>query len=126
MTARKSLVGEVDIFPPASGNSNFITPEHMTKMMNCTIAGNIGHFDIESLIASLAGIEGSANVFLCTVDGQHRVWPLCWITADGVHGARAFRQPGAPSGSPGPPHWQQPWAPAAAVSMHGGASGCRA
>merc|ERR1712078_793308 len=43
----ESVVGEVDIFTSATGNFNIITLEHMKKMKNNAIVGNIGHFDNE-------------------------------------------------------------------------------
>merc|ERR1712029_481681 len=43
----ESVVGEIDIFTSATGNFNIITLEHMKKMKNNAIIGNIGHFDNE-------------------------------------------------------------------------------
>merc|ERR1712087_1056975 len=37
----------IDIFTSATGNFNIITLEHMKKMKNNAIVGNIGHFDNE-------------------------------------------------------------------------------
>merc|ERR1719183_180515 len=55
----ESVVGEVDIFTSATGNFDIITLEHMKKMKNNAIVGNIGHFDNE---IDMAGIEGLAGV----------------------------------------------------------------
>merc|ERR1712146_511847 len=41
------VVGEVDIFTTTTGNFKIITLEHMKKMRNNAIVGNIGHFDNE-------------------------------------------------------------------------------
>merc|ERR1712066_902032 len=41
------IVGEVDIFVSSTGNFNIITLDHMKKMKNNAIVGNIGHFDNE-------------------------------------------------------------------------------
>merc|ERR1711990_1163155 len=49
------VVGEVDIFVSSTGNFNIITLEHMKKMKNNAIVGNIGHFDNE---IDMAGLEG--------------------------------------------------------------------
>merc|ERR1719246_349463 len=42
-----SVVGEIDIFTTTTGNFKIITLEHMKKMKNNAIVGNIGHFDNE-------------------------------------------------------------------------------
>merc|ERR1711970_473221 len=51
-------VGEIDIFTSATGNFNIITLEHMKRMKNNAIVGNIGHFDNEIDMAGLEGFEG--------------------------------------------------------------------
>jgi len=53
------IVGEVDIFVSTTGNFNIITLDHMKKMKNNAIVGNIGHFDNE---IDMAGVEGCAGV----------------------------------------------------------------
>merc|ERR1711953_319550 len=52
------IVGEVDIFVSTTGNFNIITLDHMKKMKNNAIVGNIGHFDNEIDMAGLEGMEG--------------------------------------------------------------------
>merc|ERR1712230_68528 len=47
-------VNEADIFVSTTGNKNIITVEHMKKMKNNAIVGNIGHFDNE---IDMAGLE---------------------------------------------------------------------
>merc|ERR1711907_873257 len=54
----ESVVGEMDIFVTTTGNFNIITLEHMKKMKNNAIVGNIGHFDNEIDMAGLEGFEG--------------------------------------------------------------------
>merc|ERR1711887_358739 len=54
----ESCVGEIDIFTSATGNYDIITLEHMKKMKNNAIVGNIGHFDNEIDMAGLEGLEG--------------------------------------------------------------------
>merc|ERR1711998_206320 len=54
----EDCVGEIDIFTSATGNFNIITLEHMKKMKNNAIVGNIGHFDNEIDMAGLEGFEG--------------------------------------------------------------------
>merc|ERR1719387_2644020 len=53
VAALESVVGEIDIFTSATGNFNIITLEHMKKMKNNAIVGNIGHFDNEIDMAGL-------------------------------------------------------------------------
>merc|ERR1712216_974588 len=51
----EAVVGEIDIFVSTTGNFNIITLDHMKKMKNNAIVGNIGHFDNE---IDMAGLEG--------------------------------------------------------------------
>merc|ERR1712125_13944 len=53
------VVHEIDIFTSSTGNFNIITLEHMKKMKNNAIVGNIGHFDNE---IDMAGIEGFPGI----------------------------------------------------------------
>merc|ERR1712080_238492 len=54
----EAVVGEIDIFTSATGNYNIITVDHMAKMKNNAIVGNIGHFDNEIDMAGLEGFKG--------------------------------------------------------------------
>merc|ERR1712151_371230 len=54
----EEVVGDIDIFTSATGNFNIITLEHMKKMKNNAIVGNIGHFDNE---IDMAGLEDPKN-----------------------------------------------------------------
>merc|ERR1712118_106567 len=54
----ESVIDEVDIFTSATGNFNIITLEHMKKMKNNAIVGNIGHFDNEIDMEGLKGFAG--------------------------------------------------------------------
>merc|ERR1711981_131829 len=53
-----SVVNEIDIFVTTTGNFKIITLEHMKKMKNNAIVGNIGHFDNEIDMAGLESSEG--------------------------------------------------------------------
>jgi adenosylhomocysteinase len=59
VTTIDEVVDKADIFITATGNHNIITLEHMRKMKDKAIVGNIGHFDNEIDMAGLkkAGIE---------------------------------------------------------------------
>merc|ERR1711988_1678292 len=54
----ESVVGECDIFTSATGNFKIITLEHMKKMKNNAIVGNIGHFDNEIEMEKLENFSG--------------------------------------------------------------------
>merc|ERR1711977_308773 len=54
----ESVINEMDIFVTTTGNFNIITVEHMKKMKNNAIVGNIGRFDNEIDMAGLEGFKG--------------------------------------------------------------------
>merc|ERR1711972_742303 len=54
----ESVVGEIDIFVSTTGNKDIITLEHMKKMKNNAIVGNIGHFDNEIEMEKLEKFPG--------------------------------------------------------------------
>merc|ERR1711862_704971 len=55
----EDVVGEIDIFVTTTGNFNIITVDHMKRMKNNAIVGNIGHFDNQ---IDMAGLEGFAGI----------------------------------------------------------------
>jgi adenosylhomocysteinase len=54
----ESVVDEIDIFVTTTGNFQIIRLEHMKKMKNNAIVGNIGHFDNEIQMEQLENCEG--------------------------------------------------------------------
>merc|ERR1711879_630331 len=58
VAAMESVVGEIDIFVSCTGNYNIVRLEHMKKMKNNAIVGNIGHFDNEIDMAGLESMDG--------------------------------------------------------------------
>merc|ERR1711933_168916 len=54
----EDVVGEIDIFVTTTGNFKIITLEHMKKMKNNAIVGNIGHFDNEIEMDKLEKFPG--------------------------------------------------------------------
>ena len=54
----EDVVATADIFITATGNYNVITAEHMSKMKDKAIVGNIGHFDNEIDMAGLKKVPG--------------------------------------------------------------------
>ena len=55
----EDVVATADIFITATGNRDVVTIDHMRRMKNKAIVGNIGHFDNE---IDMAGLEGSEAV----------------------------------------------------------------
>jgi len=56
------MVADADIFISATGNKNIITVEHMAKMKNNAIVGNIGHFDNEIDMIGLENYPGIKKI----------------------------------------------------------------
>jgi adenosylhomocysteinase len=56
------VVKTADLFITATGNVDIITVEHMAKMKDCAIVGNIGHFDNEIDMAGLKKFPGVTRV----------------------------------------------------------------
>jgi adenosylhomocysteinase len=54
----EDVVGTADIFVTATGNQGIITAEHMARMKDKAIVGNIGHFDDEIDMAGLKKYPG--------------------------------------------------------------------
>merc|ERR1712178_659121 len=54
----ESVLSEGDIFVTTTGNFKIITLDHMKKMKNNAIVGNIGHFDNEIEMAELENCPG--------------------------------------------------------------------
>merc|ERR1712230_164924 len=63
----EEVVGEIDIFVTTTGNFNIITLDHMKKMKNNAIVGNIGHFDNE---IDMAGLEGMSDIKIENIKPQ--------------------------------------------------------
>ena len=57
-----TVVETADIFITTTGNFNIIMAEHMSKMKNNAIVGNIGHFDNEIDMAGLEGWPGIKRI----------------------------------------------------------------
>ncbi|MFL5301276.1 MAG: adenosylhomocysteinase, partial [Anaeromyxobacteraceae bacterium] len=56
------VVKTADLFITATGNVDIITVEHMAKMKDCAIVGNIGHFDNEIDMAGLKKFPGVTRI----------------------------------------------------------------
>jgi adenosylhomocysteinase len=62
VVALDDVVESADIFITATGNFNVITADHMSRMKDKAIVGNIGHFDNEIDMAGLAKIKGIERI----------------------------------------------------------------
>jgi len=62
VTTLEDVVATADIFVTATGNKNIITADHMSRMKDKAIVGNIGHFDNEIDMAGLKRVKGIKRV----------------------------------------------------------------
>jgi adenosylhomocysteinase len=60
-----------DIFITTTGNYNIITAEHMAKMKDKAIVGNIGHFDNE---IDMAGLKKTPGIKKTNIKPQYDMW----------------------------------------------------
>jgi adenosylhomocysteinase len=58
----EDVVKTADIFVTATGNLDVLTVDHMQKMKDCAIVGNIGHFDNEIDMAGLKKATRRVNI----------------------------------------------------------------
>jgi adenosylhomocysteinase len=66
----EDVVGTADLFITATGNAGVITLEHMARMKDKAIVGNIGHFDNE---IDMAGLK-RAGVTRVNIKPQYDEW----------------------------------------------------
>jgi adenosylhomocysteinase len=71
VTTLDDVVSEADVFITATGNKNVITVEHMARMKDKAIVGNIGHFDNEIDMAGLKRVPGIRRV---NIKPQYDEW----------------------------------------------------
>ncbi len=67
----EAVVDSADIFITATGNLNLITVDHMSRMKDKAIVGNIGHFDNEIDMAGLKKLEGIERI---NIKPQYDEW----------------------------------------------------
>lgn len=67
----EAVVSYADIFITATGNLDIITAEHMSRMKDKAIVGNIGHFDNEIDMAGLRRIPGIERI---NIKPQYDEW----------------------------------------------------
>jgi adenosylhomocysteinase len=66
-----NMVERADVFVTATGNLNIITVEHMKRMKDKAIVGNIGHFDNE---IDMAGLKKVAGIERINIKPQYDEW----------------------------------------------------
>lgn len=67
----EDVVGFADIFVTTTGNKDVIMADHMAKMKDKAIVGNIGHFDNEIDMAGLAKVPGVERI---NIKPQYDEW----------------------------------------------------
>jgi adenosylhomocysteinase len=67
----EDVVETADIFVTATGNKDVITADHMARMKDKAIVGNIGHFDNEIDMAGLKKLKGIERV---NIKPQYDEW----------------------------------------------------
>ena len=72
----EDVVESADIFVTTTGNFNIITADHMARMKDKAIVGNIGHFDNEIDMAGLKKLDGVEHI---NIKPQYDEW----VFADG-------------------------------------------
>ena len=65
------VVGIADLFVTATGNRDILGVEHMARMKDKAIVGNIGHFDNE---IDMAGLQRSEGVRRINIKPQYDEW----------------------------------------------------
>jgi adenosylhomocysteinase len=71
VTTLDDVLERADVFVTATGNFNIISAEHMSRMKDKAIVGNIGHFDNEIDMAGLKRWPGIQNI---NIKPQYDEW----------------------------------------------------
>jgi adenosylhomocysteinase len=71
VTRLEDVVGTADIFISATGNTSIITVEHMARMKDKAIVGNIGHFDNE---IDMSGLKRQPGIKRINIKPQYDEW----------------------------------------------------
>jgi len=67
----EDVVETADIFITATGNQNIITADHLSRMKDKAIVGNIGHFDNE---IDMAGLKKTRGIKKTNIKPQYDMW----------------------------------------------------
>jgi adenosylhomocysteinase len=71
VTVLEDVLETADLFITATGNKNIITADHMARMKDKAIVGNIGHFDNEIDMAGLKKVPGIERI---NIKPQYDEW----------------------------------------------------
>ena len=71
VTTLEAVVDTADIFITTTGNKDVIRVEHMERMKDKAIVGNIGHFDNEIDLAGLKRVDGIKHI---NIKPQYDEW----------------------------------------------------
>ena len=71
VTTMEDAAPRADIFVTATGNFNIITADHMARMKDKAIVGNIGHFDNE---IDMAGLKKVPGIKRTNIKPQYDMW----------------------------------------------------
>jgi len=71
VTTLEDVVETADIFITATGNKDIVTAEHMARMKDKAIVGNIGHFDNE---IGMAGLKKDLGITQVNIKPQYDEW----------------------------------------------------
>jgi adenosylhomocysteinase len=67
----EDVLERADVFITATGNHNIITADHMSRMKDKAIVGNIGHFDNE---IDMAGLKRWPGIEMINIKPQYDEW----------------------------------------------------
>jgi adenosylhomocysteinase len=67
----EETLGYADIYVTTTGNKDIITADHMAKMKDGAIVGNIGHFDNE---IDMAGLKATPGIQRTNIKPQYDKW----------------------------------------------------
>jgi adenosylhomocysteinase len=71
VTTLEAVLETADLFITATGNKNIITAQHMSRMKDKAIVGNIGHFDNE---IDMAGLKKYPGIERINIKPQYDEW----------------------------------------------------
>ena len=71
VTTLEDVLAEGDVFITATGNFDIITADHMARMKDKAIVGNIGHFDNE---IDMAGLKKVSGIERTNIKPQYDMW----------------------------------------------------
>jgi adenosylhomocysteinase len=77
----EEMVETADIFVTATGNRDIITAEHMSRMKDKAIIGNIGHFDNEIDMAGLKNVRSTSSPSTTSGSSPTATASWCWPRA---------------------------------------------